>query len=245
MKQAAIDDIEKSIWKEKLSKFQGKAKVRLEFLHFPLDNGKRIDGKNKERLKGVFRTQGCLRLEPGNQVPAVITRNDLEQAIYKSRTSHSDLLDNLGKEPPELEFPPDFRLDCLHGRHRIEAAKELRSLKAKDKWWIVDLYDASLGEEARRTLVEQYSNPKNFSEAEIFRNICEYESKNEFAEQWWWSLLSRYKKDELKRLREHKLFSKALKRLRRIPALMWGFCISTWSRIIATKSDEVNVLNSH
>ena len=36
----------------------------------------------------------------------------------------------------ELVFPS--RLECLHGRHRVQAGKEF--LSTGDKWWIVDLY---------------------------------------------------------------------------------------------------------
>ena len=45
----------------------------------------------------------------------------------------------LGKYPqggyPELVFPAGYQVECLHGRHRIQAAKELGL-----DWWTVDLY---------------------------------------------------------------------------------------------------------
>lgn len=36
---------------------------------------------------------------------------------------------------PELVFPAGYQVECLHGRHRIQAAKELGL-----DWWTVDLY---------------------------------------------------------------------------------------------------------
>jgi hypothetical protein len=46
---------------------------------------------------------------------------------------------NWGKCPqggyPELVFPAGYQVECLHGRHRIQAAKELGL-----EWWTVDLY---------------------------------------------------------------------------------------------------------
>ena len=68
-------------------------------------------------------------------------------------------------------------LICLHGRHRIEAAKKY--LHPDDKWWVVDLYsDANvpfaltptvlmlaldLGEREIEELREEYSNAKSLT----------------------------------------------------------------------------------
>ena len=38
----------------------------------------------------------------------------------------------------ELGFWPGYQLECLHGRYRIQAAKQ--ALLPPDKWWTVDLY---------------------------------------------------------------------------------------------------------
>ena len=42
-------------------------------------------------------------------------------------------------EYPELVFPNGYRLECLHGQHRIQAAQRI-FLPARDKWWTVALY---------------------------------------------------------------------------------------------------------
>jgi hypothetical protein len=122
-------------------------------------------------------------------VPAVIDMGDLELIMEQSGTCLAELLDNPRDMPPELNFPPGRKLECLHGKHRIQAAKELRFLKAEDKWWVVDLYLGKtlyiyfiqmltmslkeLSQEARRSLVEEYSNSLNFSDGETYRKICD------------------------------------------------------------------------
>jgi hypothetical protein len=39
---------------------------------------------------------------------------------------------------PRLTFPKGFQLEYIHGRHRIEAGREI--LSGNDRWWTVDLY---------------------------------------------------------------------------------------------------------
>ena len=39
---------------------------------------------------------------------------------------------------PELAFPDGYQLECLHGKDRIQAAREF--LSPRNKWWRVDLY---------------------------------------------------------------------------------------------------------
>jgi hypothetical protein len=135
-----MDNLEDRITSDKLSKFRGTAKVRLEHLYFPSQVPRELNRGNVERLKDIFGKEGCRRLNPKNQVPTVIGIHALESSIAQSGTSLSDLLNNPKGVTPELSFPSDFRLECLHGKHRIQAAKESRCLKAEEKWWIVHLY---------------------------------------------------------------------------------------------------------
>lgn len=102
------------------------------------------------------------------------------------------------------------------------------------------LVSTDLSEDARRSLIEDYSNSKNFSDGLIFRKIAEYKPMNIFAEQHWWSWLTDSKRDILSRIFEHSGFSVALCNLLRIPALLDDLNISLWHKIIATLSDEVS-----
>ncbi|KAF2182665.1 hypothetical protein K469DRAFT_443832, partial [Zopfia rhizophila CBS 207.26] len=238
MNQIRINDAERRIEAEKSSKFRGRARVSLEFLYFSVHCPRDLDRSNVERLKGVYLREGVKRLEPKNHVPAIISKADLKSAIKHSGTSLSDLLNRPQENLPRLKFPPNFRLQCLHGKHRIDAAKESPRLKGEEKWWTVTFYLEDLSEEAKRSLIEDYSNSKSFSDGLIFRKIVEYELTDMFAERHWWSWLTDSKRDILNRVFEHSGFSAALRNLLRIPALLDDLKISLWHKIIATLSDE-------
>jgi hypothetical protein len=143
MKQSEAGEYEQRISRDKASKFRGKARVMLEVLQFSPENLRDIDEKNVERLKEIFEEEGCLREEPERHVPAVIDMGDLTRAIQftgSDEVSLDRLLDNPKKLPPLLKFPLGVHIECLNGKHRIQAAREFPGLKPSEKWWIVDLY---------------------------------------------------------------------------------------------------------
>ena len=90
------------------------------------------------RLKKCFQTEGCHRLEWENHIPAIIEESQLDDAIVASNISPNRLQSNLGDDYPELKFPAGYQLECLHGRHYVQAGRE--TLPLRDKWWTVDLY---------------------------------------------------------------------------------------------------------
>ena len=138
MRQSQIEDQEAKITAEKQAKFKGTAQVRLESLSFQGDIAGELNRKNVERLISVFRSEGCRRDYRYNHVPAVIDQQQLDRAIQSSGTSREALLSNAQGKWPELYFPTDFRLECLRGRHRVQAGREF--LPSKERWWTVDLY---------------------------------------------------------------------------------------------------------
>ena len=92
-----------------------------------------LDVKNIERLKANFR-EDCCRLDIHDHIPALIHKQDLDAAMRASGISANMLFDN---SYPELSFPVGYKLECLHGRHRVQAGKEI--LPSSDSWWTVDL----------------------------------------------------------------------------------------------------------
>ena len=126
-------------WKlesERASRFLGIARIELKWLHFALTE---VDSKQVQRLRIRF-SKDCCRLDPGNHIPAIIDQGDLKSALLVSNLPDR-LPKTLRADYPQLTFWPDYRLECLHGRHRLEAAK--LALSSQDRWWIVDLYDTS------------------------------------------------------------------------------------------------------
>lgn len=122
---------------EKQVKYKGTARIRLECLHFPWNEPRELDRKNVERLKSNF-LKDCRRLDVRNHIPAIINQQLLDSATNESSISAEDLLSNSSGSYPELVFPAGFQLQCLHGRHRIQAGKEI--LRQGERWWTVDLY---------------------------------------------------------------------------------------------------------
>ena len=128
---------------EKHSSFRGSAKIHLRHLQFNeleqrmLRGDFHLDQKNVARLNKIFEIQDCLRLESDHHVPAMISEKLLQLSIRASGLSNGgELLDR--RIPPTLQLPPTTSLQCLHGRHRIAAARNF--LLPDDKWWIVNLY---------------------------------------------------------------------------------------------------------
>ncbi len=137
MRRSQLSEQELRLQAERLVTYRGTARIRLENLYFEPDESRELSRKNVERLKERFR-KDILRLVPRHHIPAVVDQADLDDGIQASKISAGALLSNLHDQPPMLQFPTRLRLTCLHGRHRIQAARE--TLSPNDAWWTVDLY---------------------------------------------------------------------------------------------------------
>ena len=129
--------------RERKLNYRGSARVSLNVLQFLVDDSQELDENNVERLKRIFQREGCRRQFVSNHILVAIDQASLDTALSLSRLSPAVLFaqpsnDTLVGDYPELQFPDGARLTCLHGRHRIQAAREF--LSAHDKWWIADLY---------------------------------------------------------------------------------------------------------
>jgi hypothetical protein len=138
MRQALAQAEDLRLEKERRLKYQGTAQVRLEVLSFRWDQPRELDLKHVGHLVECFRKDTCRRLPARNHISAVIERAHLDAAVQASRISYADLLSKQPDGYAELVFPDGYQLHCLHGRHRIQAAREF--LLPKDHWWTVDLY---------------------------------------------------------------------------------------------------------
>ncbi len=180
----ATGTVETQVYLNQRHAFYGSIKCpmrRLRYESITVDP-RQLDPKNVARLFGIFKLEGCRRFESQNHVPALISQtvlNGLLEQIPGGQLS----LNPQDKTP--LHVDPKHDLKCLHGRHRIEAAKKY--LHPDDKWWIVDLYAdgkvplpsepaalimaLDLGEAEVNELRQEYSNAKNFYDGDIFRHL--------------------------------------------------------------------------
>ncbi|KAH8799663.1 hypothetical protein F5884DRAFT_113249 [Xylogone sp. PMI_703] len=143
MRRARFLEQERRQEAEKSINYRGTASIKLEVLYFLCVESREPDKKNVERLKSLFRGEGgCRRLDLRNHIPAVISESELEAAIAASKISSERLLEDGHDGYPELNFPPGYQLECLHGRHRALAAAQV--LPPEDRRWTVDLYLRSM-----------------------------------------------------------------------------------------------------
>lgn len=140
--QKEADRLDSAVAKSRTETFRGTARISLEALHFKGERRREPDPcaiqRKVERLREIFRIQGCLRLPPEHQIEARISLDIFEDAVQQSNVDRSHLLKPPDGVPPHLAFPLGFHLDCVSGQHRIEAAKQF--LKGRDRWWTVQLY---------------------------------------------------------------------------------------------------------
>jgi hypothetical protein len=103
----------------------GYAQVDLRHLEFT-PGVRNFDESNVHRLCRIFATEGCHRDEPSYSIPAVLPEGFVGVPAVSSGIIQRLCLDD------------GMRLYCLHGKHRVLAAR--RFLPARDQWWTVALY---------------------------------------------------------------------------------------------------------
>jgi hypothetical protein len=127
-------DWERALAAEKSAKFRGSASIKLEVLHFERE----ADEQNTRRFQELFRSGGHHRQDSRNHVLAFIDPQSLSAALRMSDLSVDILLINSHGGYKELNFPPGFRLRCLHDLSRARAGAQC--LPPGDGRWVVDLF---------------------------------------------------------------------------------------------------------
>ena len=113
----------------------GLVRIALNCIQFddPSQKGIRdLDGSNVQRLLRVFEIEGCN--QEAYPVSALIP-----QDVFHGSASHCNLSpDDLERGDKFLELPEGFKILCIHGRHRLEAANLF--LPVNKRWWAVQLF---------------------------------------------------------------------------------------------------------
>jgi hypothetical protein len=81
--------------------------------------------------------QGCRKEDNRHHVKALISQQVLEAAMARASIPDGALMADIIPYP-QLEFPPDVKLECLEGHDRLAAADMV--LQGSKKRWVVDLY---------------------------------------------------------------------------------------------------------
>ncbi|KAL2047106.1 hypothetical protein N7G274_001125 [Stereocaulon virgatum] len=146
------------IFREKSRTFCGSVKIPLDKIcHEELPNNPRqFNEKNVTTLLDFFRSEGCLRLDPEHYVPALISRSAVPRGLHP------------GGEPPR--FNPEHPVVCLHGRHRLEAARKFFT-GHENRWWVVDLYSRDLSPQVKDVLRGHAANSTKYYDGDLVRQI--------------------------------------------------------------------------
>ncbi|KAL5345257.1 hypothetical protein ACLOAV_009627 [Pseudogymnoascus australis] len=145
---------------------------------------------------------------------------------------------NESSQYPELVFPRGFQLECLHGRHRIQAGREF--LSPRDKWWTVDLYLSDLNTDLKTCLVEEYSNEEKPSDGEMYRKIRQYHFQRNYSfETRWKARLQGNRAKNLGTLLGNVELTEAFDALLDIPGLWDGMMITTLHTVMAMDCHRV------
>jgi hypothetical protein len=124
---------EKALAADKSHNFRGTVRVRLNQLQFS-SSVRPLDQKIVHALKRDFRAEGCLQHQKCCSIPALITESDFSAILEHLRLTP----EALKIAEPQPEIPSAVQLECLHGQHRISAARDF--LPLSEHWWLVDLY---------------------------------------------------------------------------------------------------------
>lgn len=221
---------------ERRLRYQGSARISLDVLYF--ERSRELDLNQVEFLKKCFRNEDCQRLPARNHVPAVISQQQLATAMRHSGVSTEQLLAGHLSGYPRLKFPTSFQLECLHGRHRIEAAREF--LLPTESWWIVDLYPPDLNTNLRSWLVEEYSNEQKPTDGEIYCKLRQYDAeRNLVSKSRWKSRLRGIRPKSLNTLYKHEDLTDAFDALLDIPGLWRDMKLSTIHKLFPLRCNEV------
>lgn len=117
--------------------YLGSACIYLDHLSFEDPPVRDLDEKNVDRLFNIFKIEGCKRYERMNHVLVLIEHHDLKRTLRANNISSTQIK---REDPPFIKLSDNFSLVCLHGRHRLAAAKLF--LKPREQWWVVDVFRA-------------------------------------------------------------------------------------------------------
>jgi AraC-like DNA-binding protein len=251
--------IDRSLFIERGINYLGSATIKIEHLYFPHKRPREEDanfphGKSREedekktrRLEDLFRDSGCHHYKLRHHVPAIIDERNFNEALTLSNIS----MDALKKNPTndgrylDLQFPPDFRLTCLHGRHRVLAGG--RVLPRSERRWTVDLYDSNISTNLKIDLIDEYSAEQKPDDGEFYSNIRKFSGVKghaptmPFFEKRWRALLKATSKTGSKNLR--RILTDAELRERfdiqlDLPGLSEGMRLTTLHKGLATQGLE-------
>lgn len=114
-------------------RFKGFVRIGLSNIEFC--TARDLNEDNVKRLEGIFELVGCQRDDPANAIPVILGSDCVADVACHERVESSYT------SPSRLPFVTT-KVICLHGKHRIHAAR--RFLPAPDQWWVAKVFDTGM-----------------------------------------------------------------------------------------------------
>lgn len=114
--------------------FRGFVRVNLDDLSFVHDSHRGLDERNVTRICKIFELEGCQRLDEHHFVDVVL---DQDQVLGEHHVTERPI--------PQWQTLPLVacgKLNCLTGRHRVQAAKV--HLPPNERWWIARVFSKGI-----------------------------------------------------------------------------------------------------
>lgn len=230
---------------------RGFARIKLDNIDF--DSGRDLDDQKVNRLVKVFELepQGCERASLANAIPVIVGKDILANLFppghLYSTTLHSLVPDQL----PWLST----RVICLHGKHRIHAARKF--LRIHDRWWTVkifdsgrninieagadaDNFDSDLPLYAQEHIRYECSNTLQFSNGDILRHHLDAEKRgDQDLADTWFARLPVGRHVRVRQLKKNDELLEALLSLLPYAALWTDYDLGTLEHELAMRCPEV------
>ncbi|KAL5350969.1 hypothetical protein ACLOAV_004542 [Pseudogymnoascus australis] len=231
-----LASLEQQFVESKTLHLKGKARVRLSQLSFP-NPIRPIDPKLVKVLKRNFKGEGCLQQDSAFSLPAIIDDNSLTLALRELGISADRFKADSILSPAKFELPHNIQVACLHGQHRVAAAKQL--LGSGNKWWLVDIYGQGLDDKARQLLREGRTYSTNYTDGEIFCQIilCRFQNKREEAARWR-ARITANKEVDLSRLLKRWTIINALESIIQFRGYWNAFHLGSLDILLSIRCDE-------
>lgn len=239
------------------SHYYGVAEIPISKLNFDFrqDFKRRRNSKQVSQLERIFTDEKCNNEGILNAIDARVSKSALLSALRKRNLDETSLTSRPNQPIERL----DLQVDCLHGLHRVEAAKiHLRDLPLDKQFWTVHLYDDSISPNDEISLIEQHGNENDFEDGYMMRKILLYDRAIRLgiytscpnlgkdgcisAKVKWWGRLEKKgpsKATDLRQILKDPRFRQAFYDLLDIPGLWEDLKLGTLHRFIGIKCQEV------
>ena len=139
MRQRRAHHEDSKIEGERRARYQRTARVSLEVLP---DQSTELDKAHVEYLLEIFRREGCRPQPVQNHILVLIHQSCLHTALERPGIDAVAPITPPVEDYRMLQLPVGTKLECLHGKHRIQAARDF--LSPREKWWVADLYSSGV-----------------------------------------------------------------------------------------------------